>query len=315
MTVIDVQGLTKVYQGGLKKRNIVALDNVTFSIKQGEIFGLLGPNGAGKTTFMKVALGIAHASSGRITITGKRPSDPSSRLHVGYLPENHRFPQHLTGLGLLESTGRLYGMSESEINVRTKQLLPMVGMDKWGSTNIRKYSKGMQQRIGLAQAMMPDPEVLMLDEPTDGVDPVGKVEIRGVLERIRDDGKSVVLNSHLLAEVESLADRVAILSRGRLVKISTVDELTSRQCQYEIKADIGNRLVEIPQDIGRVLNLSSQGLIVELVEDEKINYVIDELRMKKISIRSIEPLKISLEQSFIEEVTLSSKNDKGEVAL
>lgn len=314
MDVIDIQELTKVYQSGFKKRNIVALNDVTFSIGQGEIFGLLGPNGAGKTTFMKVALGIVKATSGSVAITGRKPSDPRSRNSVGYLPENHRFPVHLTGLGLLEFTGRLYGMNESEINTRAKQLLPMVGMEKWGDTRIRRYSKGMQQRIGLAQAMMPDPDVLMLDEPTDGVDPVGKIEIRKILERVRSDGNSIVLNSHLLAEIEGLVDRVAILSRGRLVKVGSVDELTSRKSQYKIKADIGDSLVKIPEDIGRILSMTSNELIVELMEDETINYVIDDLRMKKISIKSVVPIKITLEQSFIEAVTQHPDSDGGEVS-
>ncbi|MBU8934441.1 MAG: ABC transporter ATP-binding protein [candidate division Zixibacteria bacterium] len=309
MTVIDAQELSKAYTDGFKKRSILALDAVTFSVTQGEIFGLLGPNGAGKTTFMKVALGIVQATSGRINITGRRPSDPRSRRKVGYLPENHRFPIHLTGLGLLQFTGRQYGLSASEISDRTDLLLPMVGMDKWGETKIRKYSKGMQQRIGLAQALMPDPDVLMLDEPTDGVDPVGKVEIRTVLERIRGEGKSIVLNSHLLAEVESVADRVAILSRGHIVRIASIDDLTQRQCQFKIRAEIGNRLVEVPEEVGRILSLSSGGLVVELVDDDKINFVIDELRMKKIAIRSVEPLKVSLEQSFIEAITQPVADD------
>ena len=302
MTVIDVQELTKVYRGGLKKRGIVALDNVSLSIQQGEIIGLLGPNGAGKTTFLKVVLGIAHPSTGQVIVNGYKPKDPRSRKHLGYLPENHRFPEHLTGLGLLEFTGRLHGLKQVEIDARTDRLLEMVDMAKWGNTKIRKYSKGMQQRIGLAQAMMPDPDVLLLDEPTDGVDPVGKVEIRKVLERIRSEGKTIVLNSHLLSEVESVADRVAILSKGRLVRLSTVEELITRNCQYEIDADIGNRLVDIPPEVGKILNVSTSKLIVELTDEDKINYVIDVLRMKKISIQAIQPLKLTLEQSFMEAI-------------
>jgi len=315
MTVIDVQELTKVYQGGMKKRGIVALDNLSLSIPQGEIFGLLGPNGAGKTTFLKVVLGIVRPSAGRVSVAGYKPADPRSRQHLGYLPENHRFPDHLTGLGLLEFTGRLHGLKRVEIDARTDRLLELVDMAKWSNTKIRKYSKGMQQRIGLAQALMPDPEVLLLDEPTDGVDPVGKVEIRKVLQRVREEGKSVVLNSHLLSEVESVADRVAILTRGRLVRVSTVDELTTRQSQYEIDAEIGNRLVKIPPEIGKILKVSTSKLIVELTADEKINYVIDELRMKKISIRSVQPLKLTLEQSFMDAISPSGAIERREAGV
>jgi len=303
MNVIDAQDLTKVYQAGLKKRGIVALDNVSFSVQGNEIFGLLGPNGAGKTTFLKIVLGITQMSAGNVIVGGYKPSDARSRQRLGYLPENHRFPDHLTGGSLLRLAGRMHGMRAAEIDGKVDRLLNLVGMGKWGTTKIRKYSKGMQQRIGLAQAMISDPEVLLLDEPTDGVDPVGKVEIREVLERVRSEGKAIVLNSHLLSEVESMADRVAILNRGRLVKVNTVEELTSRKSQFEIDADIGNRLITIPENVGKIIKLSAKGMIVELEKEESVNFVIDQLRMKKVSIRMIRPLRISLEQSFIETIT------------
>lgn len=313
MNIIDAQDITKVYQSGFKKRTITALDNVSLSVMRGEIFGLLGPNGAGKTTFLKVVLGIAQASSGEVFIGEYKPSDPRSRMRIGYLPENHRFPEHHTGLSLLESTARLYGMAASDYKKRTKDMLAMVDMSKWGETKIKKYSKGMQQRIGLAQAMVPNPDVLLLDEPTDGVDPVGKIEIRKVLERIREEGKSIVLNSHLLSEVESVADRVAILSRGKLVRVNTIDELTIKKSQYEILADIGNMIIKIPKEIGLILKLSTKELIVELTEDNNINYVIDELRHKKISIMSVKPSRMSLEQSFIETISGTiPPTDKGD---
>lgn len=305
MNVVDVQDLTKIYPGGMRKRGIVALDCVTLSVRQGEVFGVLGPNGAGKTTFLRVLLGLTQPTSGSAGIAGFTPSDPRSRQKVGYLPENHRFPGHLTGLGLLEFTGRLYGMAQAEIDARTDYLLELVGMEKWASTKIKKYSKGMSQRIGLAQALMCDPEMLLLDEPTDGVDPVGKIEIRQVLEKMRGEGKTIVLNSHLLSEVEAIADRVGILLKGKLIRISTVDALISRGSQFEIEADIGNRVIDIPPEVGKKLSISSKGLIVELTKEESINYVIDQLRMKRISIRSVKPMKVSLEQSFIETITAS----------
>ncbi len=300
MNVIDVQDLTKIYQAGMRKRGIVALDNVTLTVKQGEIFALLGPNGAGKTTFLKVLLGLTQPTTGTVSIAGLAPSDPQSRQKVGYLPENHRFPGYLTGLGFLEFTGRLYGLSEVEIDSRVDYLLKLVGMEKWVDTKLKKYSKGMSQRIGLAQALVGDPELLLLDEPTDGVDPVGKVEIRQVLEKMRDEGKTIVLSSHLLAEVETMADRVAILSKGRLLRLSTVDELTIQSNLFEIQAEIGNVIIQIPPEMGRILSISSKGLIAKLANEDDINHLIDQLRMKRIMIRSVRPMKASLEQSFIE---------------
>jgi len=308
MNVIDARDLTKIYDIGMRRRGIVALDSVTLTVEQGEVFSLLGPNGAGKTTFLKVVLGITQLTSGSVSIAGLMPSDPRSREKVGYLPENHRFPGHLTGLGLLEFTGRLYGMSQSEIDTRTNYLLELVGMGRWAETKIKKYSKGMSQRIGLAQALMCDPEILLLDEPTDGVDPVGKVEIRQVLEKVRDEGKTIVLNSHLLSEVEAIVDRVAILSRGKLIRISSIEALTSRASQFEVEADIGSMVIDIPTEIGKVISISSKRLIVELSDDDKINHIIDQLRMKRISIRSVKPMKVSLEQSFLE--TISSSRER-----
>ncbi|MBN1211676.1 MAG: ABC transporter ATP-binding protein [candidate division Zixibacteria bacterium] len=303
MHVIEVQELTKIYQTGLKKGNIVALDNVSLAVEQGEIFGLLGPNGAGKTTLLKVLLNITRISSGQALVLGLPPDNPESRRKVGYLPENHRFPIHLTGLGLLEFTGRLYGLSQKEIDSRSENLLVLVGMERWGNTKIRKYSKGMSQRIGLAQALISDPEILLLDEPTDGVDPIGKIEIRKVMEKIRAEGKTIFLNSHLLSEVESVADRVAILTRGKVARVGSVESLTSRQSQYEIKAAIGNEIFDIPEEMGKRLSMATDGMIVELNNEDDINFIIDQLRMRKVKIKSIKPLKISLEQSFFETVT------------
>jgi ABC-2 type transport system ATP-binding protein len=305
MNIVDVHELTKIYSGGVRKGGVVALDSVTFAVEQGEVFGLLGPNGAGKTTFLKVLLGITRITSGSASIAGFNPSDPRSRQNVGYLPENHRFPGYLTGLGLLEFTGRLYGMSQSEIDTRTDYLLELMGMERWTNMKIKKYSKGMSQRIGLAQALMCDPEILLLDEPTDGVDPVGKIEIRQVLKKEREEGKSIVLNSHLLSEVEAVADRVAIISRGKLIRISSVEELTSRASQFEVEADIGSNVITIPPEVGKIISISSKRLIVELAEEKSINQIIDQLRMKRITIRSIKPMKVSLEQSFMETITAS----------
>jgi len=300
MNIIEIIDVTKVFSSKMSKGGIIALDGVSLSIDQGEIFGLLGPNGAGKTTLFKTILGITALTSGEILLFGLPPANPESRIKVGYLPENHRFPYYLTGKNLLSLTGQMCGLSKVEIDSRADSMLELVDMQRWADTKIRKYSKGMLQRIGLAQALISDPDLLLLDEPTDGVDPVGKVEIREVLKKVRDEGKTIVLNSHLLSEVESVADRVAILSRGKLVRVSSVEDLTSRKSQYEIEGDFGSRLIEIPKEIGRKLSISSNRLIIELVEDGMINEIIDMLRMKKIPIRSVQPLKISLEQSFID---------------
>jgi ABC-2 type transport system ATP-binding protein len=307
MHVIEIQDLTKVYQTGLKKGNIVALGGVSFNVEQGEIFGLLGPNGAGKTTLVKTLLGITRITSGSALLCGLPPENPLSRLKVGFLPENHRFPPHLTGMGLLELAGRLHGLSQISLDKVLDRLLELVGMEKWANTRLSKYSKGMSQRIGLAQAMIAEPDLLLLDEPTDGVDPVGKAEIKEVLTRIKDEGKTVLLNSHLLSEVETVADRVAILVRGKLARIGTIDEFTTKGLRYQILADIGEKRVEIPEAVGKLIRITTKEMIVELQREESINQVIDQLRLSRISIKSVQPVKISLEQSFLE--TISSSGD------
>jgi ABC-2 type transport system ATP-binding protein len=303
MRIVEIQNLTKIYATGLKKGNVVALDSVSFGVDQGEVFGLLGPNGAGKTTLVKTLLGITSATTGDVLVNGHSPRDPLSRQKVGFLQENPRFPEHLTGRGLLTLAGRLCGIDSGEIERRTTMLLELVGMGRWADTRVSKYSKGMTQRVGLAQALVADPDLVFLDEPTEGIDPVGKVEIRDVLKRIREEGKTVFLNSHLLGEVEMIADRVAILSRGRLVRVGSVSELTVCENQYEIEADIGNEHIELPEQMGKILVVRTGGLTVTLEKPEYVNYIIDQLRMRRINIRSIAPAKQSLERSFLDAVT------------
>jgi len=309
MNVVTVNELTKVYQTGMKKGGITALDAVSLHIEPGEIFGLLGPNGAGKTTLFKLLLSISSITSGEATLMGYHPSNPKSREKIGYLPENHRFPEHLTGLGLIQLTGRLYNLSDDVISQKANELLELVDMSKWANTKMKKYSKGMLQRVGLAQAMVNDPDLLFLDEPTDGVDPVGRAEIKKVMQKIRDRGKTIILNSHLLSEVEMVADRVAILQHGKLAKIGSVDELTNKKLQYEIQAEFGETLIEIPAEIGKVQTLSRGRMVVELVDESKINWVIDTLRKKKISLRVVKPIRITLEQSFIETVSAQKEGN------
>jgi ABC-2 type transport system ATP-binding protein len=302
MDIIRIQGLSHTYRQRMSSHAVQALRDVSFEVNRGEIFALLGPNGAGKTTLVKSLLGIVHPSAGDVTINGFTPDDPRSRLSVGYLGEHHRFPQYFTGLGLLEFAGALHGLDPDETQDRAQVLLPMVGMEKWAETRLSKYSKGMSQRIGLAQALISDPEIIILDEPTDGVDPVGRHEIRAVMGRLREAGKTILLNSHLLSEVETIADRAAILVKGELLRVASVSELTVRPNQYKIEAEFGDTFIDIDSEIGRRISISATVLMVELVSEEKINDLIDKLRIMKIPIRSVAPMKGSLEQSFMDAI-------------
>lgn len=313
MNIIEIQEVTKIYSGGFRKGNVVALDRVTLGVRQGEILALVGPNGAGKTTLVKVLLGLVASTSGTVFINGLPPDDARSRVRVGYLQENPRFPQHLTGLGLLETAGRLAGLPSDQVEADAERLLPLVDMEKWSNVKVRKYSKGMIQRIGLAQALLGDPDLIILDEPTDGVDPVGRVEIRNLIAGLRSSGKTVLVNSHLLAEVEAVADRVAILHKGQILRVESVADLTRKQSQFEIRAMIGERTIDIPEDIGVRTLIAADRIVVTLRRDEDINKVIDLLRGRGIDIRAVVPLKVTLEQSFLETISPQQPADSADV--
>ncbi len=222
-----VRDLEKTYRDGwFSRHDVRALAGVSFRVERGEIFGLLGPNGAGKTTLIKILLGIVKRTGGEASLLGSAAGDRRSRRRVGYLPENNRVPRHHTGFTALEYFGGLSGLSPREVRRRRGDLLKLVGLEQWGDVSVRKYSKGMQQRLGLAQALLHDPELLILDEPTDGVDPVGRSEMRSLLVELKQAGKTVFLNSHHLQEIELVCDRVAIMQRGVVRREGRVSELT-----------------------------------------------------------------------------------------
>lgn len=299
-TAIDISGLAKTYGSTRRGAAVHALLPLDLRVVRGEVFGLLGPNGAGKTTLVKLLLGVVHPTMGLGRILGHPIGTVASRLQVGYLPENHRYPSYLTGRGVLEYFGRLSGVSGIELRSRIDQLLELVGMGRWGAMRVAKYSKGMLQRIGLAQAMINDPEVLFLDEPTDGVDPVGRKEIREVILRLRDRGKTIFLNSHLLSEVELVCDRVAILDHGRQIRIGTIPELTHS----------GNRTI---LRVEGAFDMESQALLqatgAEVVDSStvilnvdvgELNALIDTLRMNGMLLTAITPMRPTLEEIFID---------------
>ncbi len=302
---VDVHSLRKQYRDGLLgRRRIDALRGVSLAVEQGEIFGLLGPNGAGKTTLIKVLLGIVGATGGKASLLGRSAGSRTSRQHVGYLPENHRIPRHHTGNSALLFFGSLNGLSRSEIRRRSPALLEAVGLAAWGNTSVRKYSKGMLQRLGLAQAMLHDPQLLILDEPTDGVDPVGRSEMRVLLQQLKAAGKTIFINSHLLQEVELVCDRVAILDHGQVLHQGPIAALTQR-------ADAEVRLVVAASETSAreaLANIGAeiQGLGGDQVEirlhaadQATIDAAIDRLRARAISLLSMSRSRQTLEEAFL----------------
>ena len=239
MSVIETRELRKHYG------RIEALKGVSLRVEKGQIYGLLGQNGAGKTTLIKILLGIVKQDRRRRRrCSASRPVTPTCAGSVGYLPEDHQFPDYHTGYSLMDFYGSLYGVLADDRRKKIPETLELVGIAGRMHSKIRTYSKGMKQRLGIAQALMHDPEVIFLDEPTDGVDPVGRREIRELMGRLKEKGHTIFLNSHLLGEVELICDRVAILQRGELVREGTIDELTKQKGARRDRA--GERAKQFP---------------------------------------------------------------------
>jgi ABC-2 type transport system ATP-binding protein len=228
--VIDLHDVAKTYG-----RRVQALRGVRLQVAAGEIFGLLGPNGAGKSTLVKIMMTVVRPTRAAGTLLGRPLGHKATLARVGYLPEHHRMPPHLTGRQNLEFFAALARVDRKTRRRRAAEMLELVRLERWADAKLRTYSKGMQQRLALAQALMNDPDLVVLDEPTDGLDPVGRKETRDALQRLRGQGKTVFLNSHLLGEVERLCDRVAILVSGQVVRQGTVDELTAASSRYVIE--------------------------------------------------------------------------------
>jgi ABC-2 type transport system ATP-binding protein len=303
MEALQTFDLTKHYRTGLvNRKNIVALEKVSLSIEQGEIFGLLGPNGAGKTTFVKLLLSIAHPTSGTATVLGHSLGQRALKEHCGYLPESHRYPGFLTALDTLIFFGRLNGLPESALKDKSKSLLEMVGLKDWAKVKTKKFSKGMLQRLGLAQALVNDPKLLFLDEPTDGVDPIGRKEIRDILLRLRQEGTTIFLNSHLLSEIEMMCDRVAILNKGKVVRTGTISELTTQKLAYSIQlsAPISDTLRERLSQSHLSIEFKDTSITVALKDKSELNSIIDTLRAGGIGIEGMTQQKTSLEDYFIQ---------------
>ncbi len=236
MNAIEIVELHKTYHGLLRRNSIEALKGVSLSVKQGEIFGLLGPNGAGKTTLIKILLGIAFADRGQALIFGMDSRTPQARRSVGYLPEDHQLPEYLRAWRALDFFAKLYGLQERRS--RIEELLHAVGIAERRNSKVREFSKGMRQRLGLAQALLPSPKLLILDEPTANLDPLGRKDVKDLLLRLKEQGATVFISSHVLTEIERVCDRVAILHRGQLLTEGTVDELTQEKSLEDVFVEL-----------------------------------------------------------------------------
>lgn len=305
MTVIEITNLTKDYEVGfLRKRKVRALDDLSLSIDGGQIFGFLGANGAGKTTTLKLLMRLIFPTTGSARILGHDIHDVSMHQRIGYLPENPYFYDYLTAREFLEYCAEIFGLRAAERKKRAAELLARVKLDekRW-DTQLRKFSKGMLQRVGLAQSLVNDPEIVFLDEPMSGLDPVGRREVRDLIAALRDEGKTVFMCSHILSDIEVLCDRVAILKKGKLAQVGFLDEL--RQTgegpnRMEVMAT-GTDAATLKQHLPNTdLTPTPRGLRIEISSDDEIEGVLAALRKAGGKIVSIQPIKQSLEELFLD---------------
>jgi ABC-2 type transport system ATP-binding protein len=300
MTVIEVAGLRKIYRSTLG-RSITALDGIDLAIREGELFGLLGPNGAGKTTTVKILLGLTRPTSGSASVAGLPVRNPESRRRVGYLPEGHKIPGYLTARQTLSIFGRMSGLDGATITRRSSELLEKLSIAQWIDMRVKKFSKGMTQRLGLATALIHSPNVLLLDEPTDGVDPVGRREIRDLLRDEAKNGAAILVNSHLLSEVEMTCDRVAVLRSGKIAAQGTVEELTRRSAKYKLLATpVDDALIAAFRETGAGVERVNGHVELAVNDLQHLNALVDQLRARGGVLSELSPVRSTLEDVFVD---------------
>jgi len=305
MPVIEINNLTKDYEVGFwRKRKVRALDGLSLSIDGGQIFGFLGANGAGKTTTLKLLMRLMFPTGGSARILGHDIQDVSMHQRIGYLPENPYFYDYLTAREFLDYCAQIFGYPAATRKKRAADLLARVKLDekRW-DTQLRKFSKGMLQRVGLAQSLVNDPEIVFLDEPMSGLDPVGRREVRDLIAVLRDEGKTVFMCSHILSDIEVLCDRVAILKKGRLAQVGYLDELRRKEespNRMEVMAtgtDADSLREHLPQ---AEIAPTPRGLRIEIDSETEIENVLAALRKVGGKIVSIQPVQQSLEELFLD---------------
>jgi len=303
MPAIEIDNLTKDYEVGFwRKRKVRALDGLSLTVEPGQVFGFLGANGAGKTTTIKLLMRLIYPTAGSARILGHDIGSVSMHARIGYLPENPYLYDYLTAREFMDYCGELFGLDTATRKQRTEELLTRVGLEtKSWNRQLRKFSKGMLQRVGLAQALVNDPEIVFLDEPMSGLDPVGRREVRDLIGALRTQGKTVFMCSHILSDIEVLCDGVAILKGGRLAHAGSIDELRSREANLiEIVvtgADADAVKANLSSDI--LITADAGGLRIQVEDEKQVDAVIVALRKANGKLVSVQPVRQSLEDLFL----------------
>src|SRR6202163_2583889 len=302
MTAIDIVGLEKTYSVGFwRKKPKCALKPLHLRIEEGEIFGFLGPNGAGKTTTLKMLMGLVYPTAGSAKILGMEINDPRMKAQIGFLPEQPYFYDYLTSGELLNYYGQLSGVAPKERERKVREVLDRVGLADVIRVQLRKFSKGMLQRVGIAQAILHDPRIVFLDEPMSGLDPMGRREVRDLMEQLKQEGKTVFFSTHILSDAEALCDRVAIIHLGELRGVGAVEDLTATvQGKVEVVWQ-GTVVPPSMKALGAECHVTRDTVRAMLPENQQ-DAAIDALRRERIRLIAITPLRTSLEAYFVEKL-------------
>jgi len=295
---VRIRGLEKSFRGHLSIGVHKILRGVNLSVPEGVIYGFLGPNGAGKTTTLKVITGLLFADAGEVRVFERPPQDLSAKERLGFLPEAPYFYDYLTGAELLLFLGHLFDVPSHRLKERSRELLSIVGLEGKGNVQLRKYSKGMLQRIGLAQALLNDPDLVILDEPMSGLDPIGRREIRDLILGLKDQGKTIFFSSHILADAEMICDQVGIIVQGQVVREGPLEALLGAEARFWEVTVRGTAAFEPPPGC-TVLTRQGSQLLLRAEGEETLQEILDQARQEGASVRSVVPHKGSLEDLFI----------------
>src|ERR1700686_491537 len=315
MAAIEILDLEKSYQVGFwRRRAKVALRPLRLSIEEGEVFGFLGPNGAGKTTTLKLLMGLVFPTAGTARILGREMDDPEVKSQIGFLPEQPYFYDHLTARELLNYYGQLSGIPAKGRSARVEEMLERVGLSDSAGMQLRKFSKGMLQRLGLAQAILHDPKLVFLDEPMSGLDPMGRREVRDLIEQLRHEGKTVFFSTHILSDAEALCDRVGVIHEGELRGVGAVAELTSQtQGRVEI-IFLAQRVPAALTQLGAEARVSGD-MVNAVLPEKHQDEALEVLRRERLKLISLTPVRRSLEEYYIQRMRptedLKEENRKG----
>jgi len=311
--VVEVVRLSKSYRTGFRMRRIQALEDLSLTVNRGEVFGFLGPNGAGKTTTIKILMGLTRPGGGTARILGRSPDDHSVRARVGFLPESPYFYEYLSAAEFLVLAAQLSGVPGPEVAARTKAMLRLVGMEHAAGLQMRRFSRGMLQRIGVAQALIHEPELVVLDEPMGGLDPVGRREFRDIIAGLRDRGKTVFFSTHILADVEMVCDRVGIISGGRMVQLGRLDEILSQEVEA-IEVEVVGAAGKFRKALERVALRSIESgvaLLLTVRTDEEVDRVMAIAREAGARVQAVIPRRKTLEDYFMDKVRRPSAGGRG----